>query len=140
MEAGLPATEEAVETMAKDGYDLRDHRSRIVTTDMVNLADLVVTMSREHAIELGVMVPDAWSKLFQLKDLVRRAESMAWPRQGRPFSIWLEEVGKGRTRAGLITGSWEDDIADPVGQSRQEYDRTKRLLDDLLTKLAAVLS
>jgi protein-tyrosine phosphatase len=139
MDAGLPAMEDAVATMAEDGYDLGGHLSRTVTPEMVSHADLVVTMSREHAIELTVMAPDAWSKLFPLKCLVRRVESIAWGRQGRPFSVWLEEVGKGRTRAGLLTGNQEDDIADPVGQSRQEYDRTKHLLDELLTKLAAVL-
>jgi protein-tyrosine phosphatase len=140
MEAGIPATEDAVATMAEDGYDLDDHRSRIVTADMVIGADLILTMSREHAIELAVMVPDAWPKLFQLTDLVRRAESIASRRRGRALSLWLEEVGKGRTRAELITGSREDDIADPVGQPRQQYDRTKRLLDDLLTKVAISLS
>ncbi len=140
MEAGLPATDDAVATMADDGYDLSGHRSRIVTADMVSGADLVVTMGREHAIEVGVMVPDAWSKLFPLKDLVRRAESIVWRRQGRPFSAWLDEVGKGRTRAELITANREDDIADPVGLPRQDYDRTKRLLDELLTRLAVVLS
>jgi protein-tyrosine phosphatase len=140
MDAGFPATEDAVATMADDGYDLSGHLSRTVTAEMVSDADLVVTMSREHAIELTVMAPDAWSKLFPLKCLVRRVESIARGRQGRPFSVWLEEVGKGRTRAGLLTGSQEDDVADPGGQSRQEHDRTKHLLDELLTKLAAVLS
>jgi protein-tyrosine-phosphatase len=140
LEAGLPATEEAIATVAKDGYDLGSHRSRIVTVDMVNRADIVVAMSHEHAIELGVMIPDAWSKFFQLRDLLRRADSTGSRRHGRPVSVWLEEIGGGRTRPELLTGDREDDIVDPVGQSLQEYARIKCLLDELLTKLAALLS
>jgi hypothetical protein len=75
-----------------------------------------------------------------LRDLLRRAESCGSWRRGRPFSVWLEEIGQGRTRAGLIAGNRGDDIADPIGQSSHEYDRTKRLLDELLTELAAVVS
>jgi protein-tyrosine-phosphatase len=140
LEAGLPAMEDAVATMAEDGYDLSGHRSRIVSVDMVNQADLVLAMSHEHAIELGVMAPDAWSKYFQIKDFLRRVESTGLQRHGRPFSVWLKEIGGGRTRAGFLTGNREDDVADPVGQSRQQYERTKWLLDELCIKLAAVLS
>jgi protein-tyrosine phosphatase len=139
LEAGLPAMEDAVATMAESGYDLTHHCSRVVSVDMVNQADLVLVMSHDHAIELGVMVPEAWWKLFQLRDLLGRAESTGSRRHGRPFSVWLEEVGRGRTRAGFLTSNRDDDIADPVGQSRQEYERTKCLLDDLVTKLAALV-
>ena len=140
LEAGLPAMEDAVATMAESGYDLSGHRSRIVTPDMVEQADLVVTMSHEHGIELGVMVPNAWSKVFQIKDFLRRVESTGSHRHGKPFAVWLEEVGGDRTRAGFLTANREDDVADPVGQSRQQFDRTRCLLDELFTKLAGVLN
>jgi protein-tyrosine-phosphatase len=140
LEAGLPAMDDAIATMAESGYDLSGHRSRIVSVDMVNQADLVVAMSHEHSIELGVMAPDAWSKYFQIKDLVRRVESTGSRLGGRPFSVWLEEIGSGRTRAGFLTSDRQDDIADPVGQARQQYEHTKSLLDELITKLAGVLS
>jgi protein-tyrosine-phosphatase len=140
LEVGLPAMDDAIATMAESGYDLSGHRSRIVSVDMVNQADLVIAMSHEHAIELGVMAADAWSKFFQIRDFLRRVDSTGLRHQGSPFSVWLEVVGGSRTRAEFLTANRGDDIADPVGQPRQQYDQTKFLLDELTTKLAAVLS
>jgi protein-tyrosine phosphatase len=140
LDGGLPAMEDAVATMAASGYDLSGHRSRVVSVEMVEQADLVVVMSQEHAIELGVMVPDAWGKYFQIRDLLRRVESTGLRRHDRPFAVWLDEVGSGRTRAGFLTANRDDDVADPVGQSRAQYERTKCLLDELCTRLASVLS
>ncbi|HSS11852.1 MAG TPA: hypothetical protein VLL25_18330 [Acidimicrobiales bacterium] len=138
LDDGLPAMDDAIATMAEDGYDLTTHRSRTVTTDMVDRADLVLTMTRQHTIELTLMAPDAWPRVFQLREIVHRAESTGRRAPEQTFSAWLTDVGSGRTRAGLIGGRQEDDISDPVGQPRQEYDRTKRLLDELLSKLAAL--
>jgi protein-tyrosine-phosphatase len=140
LEPGLPAMEDAVATMAESGYDLSDHRSRTVSVEIVNQADVVIVMSREHAIELAVMVPEAWSRFFQIRDLVRRVESTGSHRRGRPSAIWLEEVGSGRTRAGFLASNREDDIPDPVGQPREQFEQTKWLLDEMFTKLADFLS
>lgn len=140
LDAGQPAAEEAVATMAKDGYDLTGHLSQTVTPAMVGGADLALTMAHQHVVELGVMVPDDWSKIFQLRDFLRRAELAGSRRNGQPFSTWLEDVGTGRTRAQLLGGCGEDDIADPIGQPQREYDRTKYLLDELLTELARLIN
>jgi protein-tyrosine-phosphatase len=126
--------------MAESGYDLSHHRSRAVSGEIVDQADLIVVMSHEHAIELAVVVPDAWSKFFQIRDFLRRVESTGSYRRGRPSAIWLEEVGSGRTRAGFLASNREDDIPDPVGQPLQQFERTKWLLDELFTKLAGFLS
>jgi len=32
-----------------------------------------------------------------------------------------------------------EDVADPVGQPKRAYDRTKVILDDLMTRLAGLL-
>jgi protein-tyrosine phosphatase len=142
LDSGMPAMEDAVATMAEDGYDLSAHRSRTVTGGMVAEADLVITMTHRHVIDLTVLAPDAWPTIFQLTDLVRRAESIGGARTGS-LASWLAAVGNGRTRAGLLTasqtGSQEDDVADPVGQPRPAYDRTKQRLDLLLTRLARLL-
>jgi protein-tyrosine-phosphatase len=142
LDPGLPAMEDAVETMAEDGYDLSAHRSRTATAGMVTDADLVVAMTHRHVIDLTVMVPDVWPSIFQLTDLVRRAESLGESRT-ESFAGWLAAVGRGRTRAGLLTAgqiaSQQDDIADPVGQPRPAYDRTKQRLDHLVTRLAGLL-
>jgi protein-tyrosine-phosphatase len=139
LEGGAPATEQAVDAMAAEGLDISGHLSQAVTIDLVRQADLVITMTRQHLIELTVMVPDAWPRMFQAVDLVRRAEKVGPRPPGRSFAEWLAAVGEGRTRAGILGASLSDDVADPVGLSAAVYERTKTRLDDLLTRLAALV-
>jgi protein-tyrosine phosphatase len=136
---GYPAMDEAIATMAAEGFDLTGHGSRLVTRELATAADLVIGMTRQHVIELVLEVPDGWSHLFQIGDLVRRAEAVGRRTPEQPFDVWLTAVGAGRTRAGLLSSRLEDDIADPVGEPPAAYQRTWRSLDNLLTRLAAVL-
>lgn len=139
LESGAPAMAPAVEAMAQEGLDLSGHVSRQITAEMVDRADLIVTMTRQHVIELAVMVPEAWSKVFQLTDLVRRAEAVGPRRPEQPFADWLALVGAGRTRSELLAAPLSDDIADPVGLPRSAYERTRGVLEDQLSRLARLL-
>jgi protein-tyrosine phosphatase len=136
---GYPAMDEAVATMAEDGFDLSGHLSRGVTREALTAADLVIGMTRQHLLELVLEVPDEWSHLFQLRDLVRRAEAVGRRPPGQSFDSWIAAVGDGRTRAGFLASPVTDDIPDPVGEPLAAYQRTRRTLDELLTRLAAVL-
>jgi protein-tyrosine phosphatase len=139
MPGGSPATDPAIEVMAAVGLDISRHRSRQVTQSVVDLADLVVTMTRQHLIELTLMAPDAWPRMFQIRDIVRRAEPVGARLPEAPFEEWLDVVGEGRTRSGILAASLSDDIADPIGQPVSVYERTRDELDELLTRLAALL-
>jgi protein-tyrosine phosphatase len=139
MPGGSPATDPAIEVMAAVGLDISRHRSRQITEAVVGLADLVVTMTRQHLIELTLMAPDAWPRMFQIRDLVRRAQPVGPRPPEQSFEEWLEKVGDGRTRSGILAASLSDDIADPIGQSDAVYERTRDELDELLTRLAELL-
>jgi protein-tyrosine phosphatase len=45
---GAPASPEAVELLADDGVDLREHESQPLTERLLNQADCVFTMTRQH--------------------------------------------------------------------------------------------
>ncbi len=139
MSGGAPATEPAVAAMAAEGLDLSGHLSRQATTYLLDKSDLVVTMTRHHLIELTLMAPDGWPRIFQLVDLVRRAEQVGPRPPWQPFAEWLALVAEGRTRAGILSASLSDDVADPIGQSAAVYDRTKKQLDNLLSRLAVLV-
>lgn len=47
-EAGTPAAPEAVTVAARRGLELRQHRSRLLTPDLVEWADLILAMSASH--------------------------------------------------------------------------------------------
>jgi protein-tyrosine-phosphatase len=45
---GAPASEGAYLVMLEDGLDLSAHRARLLTPELIDSADLVLTMSRSH--------------------------------------------------------------------------------------------
>jgi protein-tyrosine phosphatase len=136
---GYPATDEAVATAADVGFDLAGHRSRIVTPELVGAADLVIVMERQHVVELAGLAPTSWRRAFPLRDLVRRAEASGGRARDQPFDAWLAGLGAGRTPTTVLAAPLADDIADPVGRPRPDYDRTRQVLDELLTRLAVLI-
>lgn len=44
----MPASPEAIKVMAEQGVDLSQHRSRCLTEDLLQWADLVLTMTESH--------------------------------------------------------------------------------------------
>jgi protein-tyrosine-phosphatase len=64
---GMPATDLAVETSSDWGIDISGHRSQPVTDELVERADLILTMTPEHREEVLSHDPGAASKTFLLK-------------------------------------------------------------------------
>jgi len=131
---GAPATEHAQAVLADRGIDLSAHVSRTIAAHLVAGADLVVGMERRHVQEAVVLVPEAETWSFTLRDLVSRAET-AEPRGERePVRDWARRLSAGRPRSVLL-GAGDDAIADPIGKPRRDYERTVAELDALLRRL-----
>jgi len=136
LEPGWPAADDAVATAAEIGLDLAGHLSRTATAEMVEAADVVIAMERRHVIDLAVLAPGVWPKIYQLRDLVRRAEAAERRGAEQPLEVWLAELGTGRVPASVFSQPASDDIADPVAGPRSAYDSTRVVLDELLSRLA----
>ena len=52
LEEGAPATADMIDTARRLGHDLTEHRSRRVNTARLAWADLIVTMTGQHVIDL----------------------------------------------------------------------------------------
>ena len=138
---GSPATDHAQATMADRGLDLSHHESRTVEPAMIDQADLVIGMAREHVREAVVLRPDSLERTFTLKELVRLG-TVAGPRAARePLLTWLHRAAGDRSSASMVgVGHDADyDIADPVGGSRLDYETTADELDELLAQLVGLL-
>ncbi len=134
-----PATGTAVDTMAARGLDIEGHRSRRIRPDMLDDADVIVAMTREHLREVAVMRPDLYEVTFTLKELVRRGED-AGPREGdESLADWLAELHAERKPRDHLGAAAMDDVADPVGQGPKVYEITADELDDLTTRLVDLL-
>jgi protein-tyrosine phosphatase len=122
------------------GIDLSGHRSRVLTPEMLQEADLVIGMAREHARDAVAMDADAFHKTFTLKELVRRGEAAGARRPGEEVAAWVSRVSSGRSATALLGSASADDVADPIGGPVRGYRRTFRELDGLTSRLAALLA
>jgi len=63
---GQAATPEAVEALKERGIDLGAHRSRTLDAEMIERADLVLTMTPSHAQAVMQMAPGSVHKIFPI--------------------------------------------------------------------------
>lgn len=133
-----PADPHAVAAMAKRGLDLRPHLSRLVTDDDLTASDLVLTMATEHIVELAGRRPDAFGRMFTIRELVGRAERVGAAHAG--LGSWLQRLHTGRTAMELLGAGTALDVADPLGQGRRAFERTAAELDELTDEVMALLA
>jgi protein-tyrosine-phosphatase len=139
LQEGLPASDEAIEVMARRGIDLSQHRSRVTTAELLGQADVVVAMARRHVREASLVDSTAFSRTFTLKELVRRATEVGPLPPGEPVADWCAGLAEGRTQVQVLGDTPLDDIPDPIGRPLRVFKRTAAELDDLLHDLYAVL-
>lgn len=130
---GDPASDSTVRVMAELGYDLADHRTRLLTAAMIESSDLVVGMAREHVREVALLVPEAFPRTFTLKEIVRRGAEAGAREPGEPLDRWLARLGDGRTTTSALGSSAEDDVEDPIGRRMAVHER---IADQLVTLVA----
>jgi L-threonylcarbamoyladenylate synthase len=63
---GARATQQAQEAVRQMGADLSHHRSRPLTVELIHQADVIFTMSRNHAQQVMSLVPAAGEKVSTL--------------------------------------------------------------------------
>lgn len=65
---GDKASKQAVIAMQKQGIDLSEHRASQLTKEMVDKADLILTMTRNHKNTILNLIPNAKNKVHTLKE------------------------------------------------------------------------
>ena len=139
LDNGRPAHTSSIDTLAGRGLDITAHRSTRLTLPIIRTADLILAMARDHVRETVVLVPEAFPRVFTLKELVRRGEAVGPRAAGESLADWLGRAHDGRTAADLLGTSDTDDVADPIGLPRNAYERMVIELDDQLDRLVALL-
>jgi protein-tyrosine phosphatase len=110
------------------GLQLGDHVPRKFDTGMLQGADLVLGMAREHVREAVLADPPSFAKTFTLREIVRRGQEKGQRRTGEALGEWLARLHEGRRHTDLVGDSPLDDIADPMGGSSDDY---RRMLEDV---------
>jgi protein-tyrosine phosphatase len=118
-EVGPPSL--LVEEGHRFGIDLGSHVARMVDSAMIEEADLVVGLAREHVREVVVAAPDSFPKSFTLREIARRGLEVGPRGQTENLEDWLARLQEGRQRRDLMGDSPSDDIADPMGGTSGDY-------------------
>lgn len=82
---GRAASGHAVAEMADRGIDIRTHRSHSVSDQLMEEADLVLVMTRNHAEALAVAFPDHADKVHMVSELVGETHDISDPYGGTPL-------------------------------------------------------
>lgn len=114
---GAPASPHAITVMKERGLDLSPHRAKLVTRELVEWADLILTMTGYHKDRLLAQYPDAQGKVFTL------GEYAAGSSPGAPGT----------------PGVQGEDIADPFGGSEEDYRQTAGILEEVLRAVLSAL-
>jgi protein-tyrosine phosphatase len=119
---GSAAQPGSVQAAAELGIDIDGHIARRITPAIADGSDLLLCMARDHRDAL-VDGSDRDERAFTLKELVRLLETL--PASGpnlRPESMNGRIAAANTARArGAVPVSYDDDIADPLGQPFEAY-------------------
>lgn len=83
--AGSSVAADAQKVLAERGVEVEGFRSQPLTTKLVDWADLILTMTRQHKMEVLMRFPQAWKRVAVLSEW---AEGEAW----RPIIKAAEEL------------------------------------------------
>lgn len=125
-----PAVPYMIEVAAKMGLDLSGHRSQPVEVGLTSTADLIVTMTGEHVIDVVGLDPDATQRTITLREFAKATKQMGVPRwDAASLRVWAAAVTD-RPISVLLAGAL--DVEDPIGGPKRAYRRTAREITDLL--------
>ena len=132
-----PETPSSVLRVAqKLGLDLSDHRGRQVSKEIINGADLVLTMAEEERSALVRLSPANVARTFTLLELHRLTESAEGRLAGPAALAQLAHRARPVTRPPATV----EDIEDPVGRSTRHLQRVAEHLHELVAPIAVRLA
>ena len=134
---GGPATGNASLAVAELGVGLEGHLSRQLTAAIVDAADLVIGMTRDHVWRVTTLSPDATDRSFLLGELARLGARAGARRPDEPERAWARRAALERPDGPI--GRHDDEVGDPVGEPLHVYRATAARLDRDLRLIAELL-
>jgi protein-tyrosine phosphatase len=134
---GMPPTDEAVAAAAERGAGIAGLRATAFVPVLTDRADMVVTMTEEHKIEVLVLAPEAETKTFTLKELVNLLSELppAEPPVSREALLGRIAAADHMRRTPGTEALADTDVADPIGLSIEAYRATAWELEHLVDGL-----
>lgn len=89
---GLPATPEALRVMLLEGIDISKHRSKQIDADLMEKADLILTMTSRHSEELGKQYPEKRHRIFSVGEFIGESAKEISDPYGRGEKAYLDSL------------------------------------------------
>jgi protein-tyrosine-phosphatase len=86
---GLPVVPEVVKIMGERGIDVTNHRSRIITKEIIDKANLILTMERSHKEAIYAEFPGRQLNLYLISELVGNKFNIEDP-INKPLEVFNE--------------------------------------------------
>lgn len=126
---GMPASRYAIEAASEWGVDLRSHKARRVTEELLRESDVVVTMSVPQAHCLKSLYPQIGGRVFLYSKLVRLdIEKLK--------GLLRRANGESLLLCDALEGDEDLSIEDPYGKDLEVYRAVARTLFDWGNRLA----
>lgn len=132
---GQPMHPLAAEVLTENGVDATEFESRYLQPRLLQPADLVLCMTREHRAACQRMLPARWKRMFTLNEFVELVSILDRDASGEPDAVpSIETIMASRGR--LDTNSEHLDILDPVGRPKSDFER---VFGEVAPQVAAVV-
>ena len=140
---GRPMPEEMRSAIAPWGLDARavdQHRARPLTPDLLERADLVLTMTREQRTDVVRLAPSLLSRAFTLGELARLADGAPPSAAAEPGARLRQLLGSVQARRPLQrVPAAEEDVADPYRRSQPAYEQSAAAIRSAVERAAPAL-
>jgi len=90
--AGFPASREAVAACAAKGIDIKRHKSRMLSEQLIKESDFIFAMCREHCERVAAISPEAGEKCLLLAENKEVADPIGQPQE--VFNDCAEQIEK----------------------------------------------
>lgn len=138
---GYPATANTVRILAERGFDVSDHRSRLVDESIVVFADLILCAERDHVVAIAGRYPGSFGRTFTMPEFVRLTERVGPVHDDLPG--WLSRVAQQRP-SGMdyldTDPARVGEIVDPTGCPPSVWAEVVRHIDDMAVRIARVMA
>jgi low molecular weight protein-tyrosine phosphatase len=125
--------------MREYGLDLDAHRSRALSAELLDDADLVLGMTRQHVWSVASYAPAAVERAFLVGEVIRLGTTAGPRAVDEPLRAWATRVATLRADP-RVPGQPQDEVADPAGESLEVYRATAARLDAELDRLVSLLA
>jgi protein-tyrosine phosphatase len=133
------ATNDAITVMHEYGLDISAHENCPVTAELVEQADLVLGMTRQHVHYVTARWPEAADRTFLVGELARLGGQIGPRHEAEPAARWAVRASAARPPRRPL-GRAVDEIDDPVGLPIAVHQQTADILDKRLKEIAALVA